>query len=140
MTESIHYLLLVDHLMIQQLLFRAIRETGLTMGQPKVLDFLIDHDGAVQKEIAAACHIAPPSLTSVLGGMEQKGLITRIAPDNNRRSLRVFLTDYGREMAHRVTNTFTAIEDVAMKDFTPEEQKQFHDLLFRLHQNLLAAG
>ena len=30
---------------------------GLTPGQPKVLDYLKEHDGASQKEIAGACGI-----------------------------------------------------------------------------------
>lgn len=38
------------------------------MGQPKVLDYLKDHDGSSQKEIARACHIEPGSLTSILFG------------------------------------------------------------------------
>ena len=38
------------------------------MGQPKVLDYLKDHDGSSRKEIARACHIEPGSLTSILFG------------------------------------------------------------------------
>ena len=34
-----------------------LKDTGLTLGQPKVLDYLKDHDGVSQKEIAAGCLI-----------------------------------------------------------------------------------
>ena len=34
-----------------------LRNTGLTIGQPKVLEYLAGHDGASQIEIARACHI-----------------------------------------------------------------------------------
>ena len=50
-TKSIHYLLMADHFMVQKALLSQIKDTKLTMGQPKVLDYLKDHDGACQKDI-----------------------------------------------------------------------------------------
>lgn len=57
MQETFHYLLMSDHLMIQKALISSVKDTGLTSGQPKVLDYLLRHDGAIQKEIAIFCHI-----------------------------------------------------------------------------------
>ena len=73
MKESLHYLLMSDHLMVQKALLNRIKDTGLTSGQPKILDYLMHHDGAIQKEIAVFCHIEPASLTVILNGMENKG-------------------------------------------------------------------
>lgn len=53
-------------------LMENVKSTGLTLGQPKVLDYLKHHDGANQKEIAAGCHIEAGSLTSILNRMEEK--------------------------------------------------------------------
>ena len=53
MKESLHYLLMANHFMIQKALVTSVKDTGLTSGQPKVLDYLKDHNGAVQKDIAA---------------------------------------------------------------------------------------
>ena len=53
MQETFHYLLMSDHLMIQKALISSVKDTGLTSGQPKVLDYLLRHDGAIQKAIAA---------------------------------------------------------------------------------------
>ena len=55
MQESLHYLLMADHLLFQKSLLTSIKNTGLTPGQPKILDYLLCHDGVVQKEIAEAC-------------------------------------------------------------------------------------
>ena len=57
MKESLHYLLMANHFMIQKALVTSVKDTGLTSGQPKVLDYLKNHNGAVQKDIAAGCHI-----------------------------------------------------------------------------------
>ena len=61
MKESIHYLLMSDHMLVQKALLGSIKESGLTLGQPKILDYLKDHNGCVQKDIAAGCHIEPAS-------------------------------------------------------------------------------
>ena len=57
MQETLHYLLMSDHFMIQKALVSSVKDTGLTPGQPKILDYLLHHDGAIQKEIAMFCHI-----------------------------------------------------------------------------------
>lgn len=66
-----------DHFLFQKSLAASVRDTGLTPGQPKILDYLINHDGAIQREIAVSCHIEPASLTTILNGMENKGYIER---------------------------------------------------------------
>ena len=53
MKETLHYLLMADHFLFQKTLFGKIKETGLSIGQPKVLDYLKEHDGTTQREIAA---------------------------------------------------------------------------------------
>ena len=57
MEESFHYLSMANQMLIQKKLMENVKSTGLTLGQPKVLDYLKHHDGANQKEIAAGCHI-----------------------------------------------------------------------------------
>lgn len=98
MKETLHYLIMSDHQLIQKALVSSVKDTGLTPGQPKILDYLLHHDGAIQKEIAIFCHIEPASLTTILNGMEAKGYIERKNIDNNRRSLHVYLTKTGKNM------------------------------------------
>ena len=104
MKESLHYLLMANHFMIQKALVTSVKDTGLTSGQPKVLDYLKDHNGAVQKDIAAGCHIEPASLTAILNGMETKGLIERRLCPDNHRFYNVYLTETGRLYVGRLEN------------------------------------
>ena len=55
---NFHYLLMSGHAIYLKQLIAQLNHTGLTPGQPKVLDYLMAHDGANQREIADACHIA----------------------------------------------------------------------------------
>lgn len=137
MKESLHYLLMANHLMFQKALLAEIKDTGLTSGQPKVLDYLRNHDGAVQKKIAAACYIEPATLTSILLGMENKGLITRRTQNGNRRSLYVYLTDKGKKFAESVELAFDKLEEHALRGFTEEEKEMLGIFLTRLNENIL---
>ena len=66
MSHSFHYLIMAEHSIFQKELLNRLKDTGLTIGQPKVLDYLKDHDGAGQKDIARGCHIEPGTLTTIL--------------------------------------------------------------------------
>lgn len=136
MDGSLHYLLMSDHLLFQKALLMDIKDTGLTPGQPKVLDYLLFHDGVVQKEIAEVCHIEPATITSVLLGMETGGLIERKNLNGNRRSLYVYLTEKGRNLAEQVRAKFGTIEERALSGFCEDEKEQLIDLLTRLNHNL----
>ena len=124
MKESLHYLLMANHFMIQKALVTSVKDTGLTSGQPKVLDYLKNHNGAVQKDIAAGCHIEPASLTAILNGMETKGLIElRLCPDNHR-FYNVYLTETGRLYVGRLENEFDTIESYALQNFSEADKEQ----------------
>ena len=137
MQETLHYLLMSDHFMIQKALVSSVKDTGLTPGQPKILDYLLHHDGAIQKEIAMFCHIEPASLTTILNGMEKKGYIERKSVENNRRSLHVYLTKTGREYADRLNLEFAKIESKALKGVSETSKQQLYDLLGRIYQNMV---
>lgn len=137
MENSLHYLLMANHLLFQKELLSYIKDSELTPGQPKVLDYLTKHDGSVQKDIAAKCHIEPATLTSVLLRMENKGLIIRKNKDGNRRSLYVFLTNKGRMTAERVEQYFSDIETKALDGFGKEETETLCTLLTKLNNNMM---
>ena len=96
MSSSFHYLVMAEHSMFQKKLLAKLKGTGLTSGQPKILDYLSDHDGASQKDIAHGCHIEPGTLTTLLNRMEEIGLVERRMLGGNRRSFYVFMTDLGK--------------------------------------------
>lgn len=94
----------------------------LSMGWPKIPDYLSEHDGSSQKDIATGCYIEQPTLTALLGRMERAGLVERRAKDNNRRTLYVYLTDDGRKYADRVKEEFAKIEVVAFNGLSDNDK------------------
>lgn len=128
--ESLHYLLMKSHACLsRRISARAQQEVGLSSGQPKVLDFLMEHEGSDQKTIAANCEIEQATLGSILLRMEEKGLIERRRQQGNRRSLFVYLTDSGREAAYEMQKIFRAEDAVAASQLTDEQVMELLELL-----------
>ena len=136
MNDSFHYLSMANHMMVQKKLMEQLKDTGLTLGQPKVLDYLKDHDGASQKEIAAECLIEAGSLTSILNRMEEKGLLERKMLNGNRRTFHIFMTESGKKNQKLVEETFEKIEETALNNVSEEEQKVFMEIFLRIYRNL----
>ena len=136
MDISLHYLTMANQMLIQKRLLERVKASGLTLGQPKVLDYLKNHDGASQKEIAAGCFIEAGSLTSILNRMEEKGLIERRMLNGNRRTFHIFMTESGKKNQKLVEEAFKKIEKTALNGISEEEQKQFMDIFCRIYRNL----
>ena len=137
MDKTLHYLAMANQMLIQKCLMEQIKKTGLTLGQPKVLDFLKDHDGASQKDIAAGCFIEAGSLTSILNGMEKKGLIERRMLNGNRRTFHIFMTEDGKKNQELIDAAFQEIEKTALEGISQEELKKFMNVFEKIFDNLI---
>ena len=124
MEHSLHYLIMANQSLLHKKLLAGLKGTGLTIGQPKVLEYLSYHDGASQIRIARACHIEAATLTSLLNRMEDKELIQRRSLNGDRRTYYIFLTPQGHEMAQ-------------LQGIPPEEQAHLLDLLTRISEHLM---
>lgn len=136
MDDMLHYLIMENQMLVQKALLEQLKDTGLTIGQPKILDYLKEHDGSNQKEIAKACFLEAGSLTTILNKMEEKGLIERRILNGNRRSFHIFLTAVGKEKQQLVDTAFSEIEKKALADISEKEFEQFMSVYHRIYSNL----
>ena len=136
MDDTLHYLIMANQMLVQKALLEQLKDTGLTIGQPKILDYLKEHDGSNQKEIAKACFREAGSLTTILNKMEEKGLIERRILNGNRRSFHIFLTAVGKEKQQLVDTAFSEIEKKALADISEKEFEQFMSVYHRIYSNL----
>ena len=134
MDTSFHYLLTASAALFQRKVMAGLSDSGLTAGQPKVLDYLGLHDGSMQKDIAAGCQIDPATLTGLLNRMEEKGLIQRRVQPEDRRSFHVYLTEQGRDRQRLVRRTLEQMGDEVLAGFSREERMRLEDGLYRLCQ------
>lgn len=136
MDGTYHYMLMSNHMLLQKKLLAGLKDTGLTIGQPKVLDYLGEHNGASQKDIAAGCHIEAGSLTSVLNRMEESGLVQRRTLNGNRRSYFVFLTEEGERLYKVVQEAFKDLEEEVFCGISEKEKNQFMETFLKIYKNM----
>lgn len=136
MDDTLHYLIMANQMLVQKALLEQLKDTSLTIGQPKILDYLKDHDGSNQKEIAKACFLEAGSLTIILNKMEEKGLIERRILNGNRRSFHIFLTEEGKKKQQLVADAFLEIEKKALSNISEKEYEQFISVYQKIYSNL----
>ena len=136
---SFHYLLMAGQSIYQRRIMDRLKDTELTSGQPKVLDYLKDFDGATQKEIADACFLEAATITSVLNGMEAKGLIVRKRLNGNRRSYHVFMTEKGKVLQKKVEEIFLQLEEETFRDIPEDKRAEFLQIFSKIHKNMMTS-
>ena len=132
MDNSLHYLIMANQMLVQKALLDKLKVTGLTIGQPKILDYLKDHAGRSQKDIAKGCFIE----AGFLNKMEEKGLITRQMLNGNRRSFHIFMTEEGRKKQQLIDELFNKIEKNALQNISGEEFDMFMTVYKKIYHNL----
>lgn len=137
MKDSYRYLVLLNHTIYQKKIYEKLEKYNLSLGQPKIFDFLYENDGCIQKDIAVGCQIEPASVTSIILTMEKRGFIRRENKDNDRRALYVYLTESGKDIALRVRETMLELENEALEGFTDEEKESFLKLLKKVNNNFI---
>lgn len=138
MEDSLHYRLRTCHTNCQKAIIHHIKQTTeLRPGEPKILEFLAEHEPCEQKEIAAGCGLDSASVTGILGRMESRGLVERKMKPGNRRSLYVTMTEHGKTLHEEVEKTFYLVDQAAEKGLTQPEKEEFTRLLQLVNQNLI---
>lgn len=122
-----------------QVSFTEFTKMGITQGQPRILRFLMGHEGCIQREICDGCHMKPATVTEVLEKMEEKKLIERKYEPGSRRNLQVFLTPLGHEYMTAAEQVDQLLEEASFKGFTGEEKEQVFSFFTRIHGNLIKA-
>lgn len=133
---QLHSLLMACQSIFNKNLFAQLKGSELTMGHPRILDYLKEHNGENQKQIAVGCHIEPPTLTTILNGMEEKGIIERKTLNGNRRYFHVFLTEKGYTLQKNVDEIFVRLEDEAFKGFSRQEKEMFINSFIKIYNNI----
>lgn len=87
-----------------------LRTLNLNAQQARLLKYIGDHPGTLQKDLATYLNRQSATVTNMLKTMEQRGYIEREIPEYNERQKRLFLLPAGTELVARVATIFTALE------------------------------
>ena len=109
----------------------------VTPVQARLLLYLHRCGGLVpQRELTAFMRAKPSTVNGILDRLEEKGLVQRSVSGQDARQRLITLTDKGRQQQARFAESFLAIEEAALRGFSPEEQALLMDFLDRVILNL----
>ena len=101
-----------------------------------VLSHLAKSGTLGQLELVHLTHLKPPTVSVLLRRMEEEGYISRVADEQDRRAVRVTLTDKGRDFDRDHLRRLSTNDHLAMRGLSPEEQATLEALLLRVRDNL----
>lgn len=101
---------------------------GSRRGRGSIMPLLAQKPGITQKELAEILGVQSASVSEVLRKLERKGFVKREKAEQDRRSVRVTLTEAGWEHLNRPESDLSE----AFQALTAEEQAQLTELLQKL--------
>ena len=111
--------------------FFAHRIGASRRGRGNLMALVAQKPGITQKELAEALSIQPASVSEVLFKLERKGFVTREKAEQDRRSIRVTLTEEGQQHLNQPEPDLNA----AFQSLSSEEKELLAQLLGKLLQD-----
>ena len=109
---------------------------GITATQSFVLFDLLDNEGSNVKDIAFRIQLDSPAVTGVIDRLFKESLVQRIEDPSDRRSLQIFLTPKGRQLAEELLPVGREFNRYIKDILDPDKVETFEKSLSRLEQNL----
>jgi DNA-binding MarR family transcriptional regulator len=102
---------------------------GVTSSQVSALATVERLGSPTLGELAASEKVRPPSMTRIVVGLEEAGLVTRRVDDDDRRLVRVILTAEGRRVLQRSRSLRTAFLARRLRRLSPPERETLGELV-----------
>ena len=114
---------------------QELERVGLTFSRMRVLRFLEDNPNTkiTQKDISKELDIQHSTTIGLLKRMQEKGLVTVVVDEDNRRCRNIFLTSKAEEISCEMERGRTIMENRVVASFTEEAKdviyQKFHKAL-----------
>ena len=134
--ETVGFLLRLAQLRAFEAFRERFGEAGLNPGAFSVLLLIARNPGVRQGVVAERLMIKRAHMTKLVRGLEEAGLILRLIPDHDRRSVELTLTDVGQDYVADFGPEVLAAEKTAAGALTEAEAAD----LVRLLRKYLGLG
>ncbi len=132
LTQSLGFLVRLAQVRMYDMFYAAFANTEVRPGETTVL-WLIDlNPGVRQGLVARDLNIKPAHMTKLVQRLVRDGLIERCVPPEDRRSVRLTLTDQGKRHLQALRDTFLEVHAAENIGLTDVEATQLNALLYKL--------
>lgn len=94
----------------------------------------IQEEGTAVSQIANLLGVKSTSLSRMLNNMEELGLIYRKVDTKDKRSVKIYLTDFGREKKHLAKQVVKDFNQYLNKNLQQNERKELIEMLQRINE------
>jgi DNA-binding MarR family transcriptional regulator len=115
-----------------------VHTLDLTLPQYDIIITLGGTPGMTFKKLGEKTLITKGTLTGVIGRLEDKGLVQRVASETDGRSQIVRLTTAGEALYERTFPEHLVFINRIFNDYSPEEVENLEAALLRLHKTVTA--
>jgi MarR family transcriptional regulator, repressor for mepA len=111
-----------------------LSELGLNAQQGQMMGYIFENQdkGVIQKDLADHFKRTGASITSMLQGLEKKGYLKRVIPEDNERQKKIFLLKKGADLVEEFNEIFMDVEKRITQCLTREESDTFMKLLIKV--------
>ncbi|HET7231008.1 MAG TPA: MarR family transcriptional regulator [Longimicrobium sp.] len=110
------------------------RELGVSPAEGHVITYLGSYGPVQVGELVRVFGMKQSTLTSMLDRLERAGMVLRVPNPDDRRSFLVDTTDYGVDLAIRLTNVLTLFEEEIRECITDQELAGFRAVMAAVDQ------
>ncbi len=123
---------------VEKAINKTTSDFGLTSVQASILGYLNTNKNneIYQKNIENNFNITHPTATGIIGRLENKGYVTCLPSEKDRRYKIIRLTDKAVSLHNDIIVRLEEAEKQALSGFTDEEKNQLHRLLDKVIQNV----
>lgn len=104
-------------------------EYGITLTQSFILFALMMQDGQNVKNLAERLSLESPAVTGLIDRLEKEQMVERRNDPDDRRALRVYLTEKGRELAEKLIPIAVEFNNKLKSLFTAEQEQALKKVL-----------
>jgi len=132
--ETIDYFLKVVWQTVANRYNQLASEFGITQSIGYLLINIDDKDGTTVTEVAGLLGLKSTSLSRMLSNLEDMGLIYRESNKGDKRSVKIRLTDLGKEKRHLARVVVRKFNDYLDAHISDAEKQQLTDTLKKINQ------
>lgn len=118
-TDRLHHLVARE----MELVHDRFRNLGLNNQQARLLKYVSEHPGTIQKDVAQYLNRQNATVTNMLKVLEKQGYVSRRIPDDNERQKQLYLEAKGEELIASINAVFAALE-TEVRDALPENERE----------------
>jgi MarR family transcriptional regulator, 2-MHQ and catechol-resistance regulon repressor len=132
--EAAHTLLVMLKVLraIRHFALPAILKAGLGESDFRVLEVLLHRGPMSVNAIGPKVDLNPGSVSVAVDRLYQKGLVSRVEDESDRRVRTVSLTEKGRRVFVPIFRQHAALIKLAFQDLSPAEQRQMEEVLKKI--------